>query len=99
MPLLAYEQAADDLSLLEEAPARPGEGCVVVGKLAHVELGEQGEGEIQGADERTGEGAAVEIRWDCELGDDPDGIGGSVTAKAGGERFNFRLSEAVEEEV
>src|SRR4051812_37533263 len=72
---------------------------MMVRQHANAKLCEQPKGKVESADEWLGQRAAVQVRWNCKLGDDPDRVHRDVFAKAGGEVADFFLAEAVEEEV
>ena len=67
--------------------------------MGDAEVSEDAEGEIEEADVEGGEGFEDGDLWDGEIGDEPEGAGGSVCGKLMCEGLDFGLGEAVEEEV
>jgi len=99
LPDFCVKKAKQEFVAGDACEAGGGEGGLRVGKVGDAEAGEDAEGEIEEADVEGGEGAKDWVGGDGEVGEEPEGAGGGVRGDLVGEGGEFRLGEAVEEEV
>ena len=75
-----------------------GQGLFVAGQMSGAKAGKQPEGQVEGAYQQSGR-QPERTDGNAEVGDEPKGIGPGVARKTADEHVEFRLGEAVEEEV
>jgi hypothetical protein len=98
LPELGGEEAGEAMLMGDSGEAGLGEGSGVVGEVGGAKAGEEAEGEIQAADEEFC-GETHGAGGNAEVGDKPEGSRTQVFCGAGDKGIEFRLGEAVEEEV
>ena len=99
LPDFCVKKAAEEFVAGDAREAGGGEVGLGVGEVGDAQAGEDAEGEVEEADVEGGERAEDGALRDGEVGEEPEGAGGGVRGDLVGEGGEFRLGEAVEEEV
>ena len=98
LPEFSDQHAGEEATSVYEAKAGGTERLTMVGKMGDAEAGEQSEGEVEDANQEGG-GVLERTGRDAELGDEPEGARRGAAREPVGKVVNFRLGEAVQEEV